>query len=197
MPDETNADARPPARHAGERPAVAAVTLFAVWVALSGKLDGFHLGVGALVALFLAWRARALPALVRPDLDRPESRLRLLRLVPYLLWLLWQMLLSALYVARVVLRPGKLLNPRLFAFRSDQPSAQAATALANSITLTPGTLTVELYGNDYLVHAISARTQDDLLEGTMPAKVAALFGAPAIDPPQPVDPEQVGLSQRR
>lgn len=194
MSENPNANARPQASQAGARPAAAAA-LFLVWVALSGKFDGFHLGVGALVALFLAWRARKLPALSRPGLDAPEAGLRLARLIPYLLWLGWQMFLSAIYVAGVILRPGKHLNPRFFAFRSDQPSIQAATVLANSITLTPGTLTIELYGNDYLVHAISQRTQEDFLEGTMPAKVAALFAVPNINLPQQLDSESAGKWQ--
>ena len=93
------------------------------------------------------------------------------------------MVLSGVYVARAIIWPAQYVDPRLICFRSEQPGVVAAVMLANSITLTPGTLTVDLEDNVYLVHALSSRTASDTLSGSMQARVAALFGA---NPPPPV-----------
>jgi hypothetical protein len=86
------------------------------------------------------------------------------------------MVLSALLVARLILWDRKSIDPRIVVFRSNQPSVVHHTVFANSITLTPGTLTVDLQGDRYLVHAICERTENDLLNGPMARKVARLSG---------------------
>lgn len=154
------------------------VLLFGLWLLLSGKLDGFHLGIGALVVLFVVWQQRALPPLQGAD----APLLRYGRLMPYAGWLFWQMILSAVYVARVVLRPRSHLDPQLIQFRSEQPSLMAAVVLANSITLTPGTLTVELQDGRFVVHALTAKTAEDLLDGGMARRVARLFTDAPLPP---------------
>jgi multicomponent Na+:H+ antiporter subunit E len=94
------------------------------------------------------------------------------------------MVLSSLLVARLILWDRDSIDPRIVVFRSNQPSIIHHTVFANSITLTPGTLTVDLQGDQYLVHAICARTENDLLNGPMARKVARLSGLETD--PQPV-----------
>lgn len=153
---------------------------FGLWVLLSGKLDGFHLAVGALVALFVVWKKGGLQPLQADGLPR----LRYRRLAPYLLWLFGQMLLSAVQVARVVLQPRRHLEPHLIQFRSEQPSLVAGVILANSITLTPGTLTIELNDNRLVVHALTGQSARELLGGAMARRVARLF---TDEPPPPIE----------
>jgi multicomponent Na+:H+ antiporter subunit E len=157
-----------------------ALLLFLLWVVLSGKLDVFHLGVGAAVVAFVVWQKRGLPALQSPELPR----LRYGRLLPYGGWLLWQMVIAAVQVAVVVIHPRRHLDPQLIQFRSEQPSMIAGLVLANSITLTPGTLTVELHENRYVVHALTKKGAADLLSGDMARRVAWLF---TNEPPPPIE----------
>jgi multicomponent Na+:H+ antiporter subunit E len=152
--------------------------LFLLWVILSGKLDAFHLGVGIVVVAMVMWQKRGLPALQSPDLPR----LRYGRLLPYGAWLLWQMLLSAVQVAQVIIHPRRHLNPQLIQFRCEQPSLIAGVILANSITLTPGTLTIELQDNRFVVHALTTRTAGDVLRGDMARRVARLFTDEPLPP---------------
>lgn len=146
---------------------------FGLWVLLSGKWDAFHLGTGAILAFAVAWIHFRLPSLESGN----QPLLNLIRLPGYLLWLLWQMLLSAYTVAKVILFPKKCPpDPRLIAFDSPQPSLVHGVLFANSITLTPGTLTLDYQDDRYLVHALTEATAGDLLTGTMAEKVARLGG---------------------
>ncbi|MGC9451277.1 MAG: Na+/H+ antiporter subunit E [Oceanipulchritudo sp.] len=146
------------------------MVLLALWIILSGKLDLFHLGAGVLTVAFINWQQTAL----RPLRRRGDPVLRARRLLLYIPWLLWQMLLSSVYVAGIILRDPKGIDPRMVAFRSGQPSMLHRVILANSITLTPGTLTVDLKGDRYLVHALTRRTAEEVLEGKLARKVARL-----------------------
>lgn len=79
------------------------LVLLGLWVVLSGKFDLFHLGAGVLTVAFINWQQTAL----RPLRQRGDPVLRALRLLLYIPWLLWQMLLSSIYVAGIILK-----NPR-------------------------------------------------------------------------------------
>ena len=158
---------------------VQGVVLMALWLLLSGHFDAFHVALGVLsVGLVIAINRR-LPAVVCRN-DPPDVRLRLRRLLLYLPWLFLEMVLSSLHVARVVLSPRPPLSPRMVRFKSRQPGDLARVILGNSITLTPGTLTISIDGDEFLVHALSPTTAAGLLTGTMQTKVARLFvDAPA------------------
>lgn len=153
----------------------AAVGLFVLWVLFSGKLDAFHLGIGALSVAFLYWQESRLPA-IRGE---GERRLRIVTTVVYVFWLLWQMLLAAWYVAKKILGPKEGLQPRMFRFRCEMPSQVNSVLFANSITLTPGTLTVDVEGDEMVVHALTADTEKDVFEGDMAQRVARLSEASA------------------
>ncbi|NOY44274.1 MAG: hypothetical protein GXP50_02290 [Deltaproteobacteria bacterium] len=148
-----------------------AVLLMVLWLVLSGLYDPFHLGLGAVSVACVLWLNRRLP---RPA-GRGRTEVHVLRFAAYCGWLLGQILLSALHVAGVVLHPRLPVSPRMVRFRSDQPNDVARMLLANSITLTPGTLTVEVDGDEFTVHALTEATARGLLDGTMQAKVARLF----------------------
>lgn len=150
--------------------------LFALWVFLSGLLDPFHLGLGAVSAGLVLWLNRGirrLPA-VRAA-PQPEARLRPLRFLAYCLWLPLQILRSALYVAGLVLHPRLPVRPVVVRFRSRQPNVFAQMVLGNSITLTPGTLTVDVEGDRFVVHALTPKTARELLGGGMQDRVSHLF----------------------
>lgn len=152
------------------------VLLMALWLPLSGHYDLFHVALGVLSVAFILWvnrRIRALP--VAPNQVPARFELHALRLLAYFLWLPVQILISAVYVARIVLARDLAIQPQMVRFRSDQPNAFAQMILGNSITLTPGTLTVNLEDDEFLVHALTADTAKGLLDGTMQTKVARLF----------------------
>jgi multicomponent Na+:H+ antiporter subunit E len=160
--------------------------LYLLWVLLSGKFEVYHLGVGVVVVAFVVWQKRGLPEMQSSELPR----LRYSRVLPYAGWLLWQMMISAVQVALVVIHPRRHLDPQLIQFQSLQPSLLANVVFANSITLTPGTLTIELHDNHLVVHALTARTAADLLSGEMARRVAHLFGDAPLPPLQVITPPE-------
>jgi multicomponent Na+:H+ antiporter subunit E len=154
--------------------------LFGLWLLLSGKTSAFHLGAGVVTVAFVVWQT----CLLSPLEPLRAPHLRFPRLVPYACWLFWQMILSAVYVARVVLQPGRHLDPQLVEFHATQPSLLSGVILANSITLTPGTLTIDLQDDRFTVHALTTRTAQDTLTGDMARRVARLF---TDDPPPAIN----------
>jgi multicomponent Na+:H+ antiporter subunit E len=86
-------------------------------------------------------------------------------------------------VAYIVLHPKLPIEPGLLRFRTRLRSQVGHVILANSITLTPGTITVDLSDGTYLVHALVPGAAASLLEAKMQSKLEAIFGEP--EEPQP------------
>ena len=148
------------------------VVLSVAWLGWSGHYGGLTLtlGAGSLAAVVLLSRRMQL-------IDDEGTPLGLYfgRLVVYSIWLGGQIIASNLDVARRILTPGPPpIAPRLLRVRAQQRSDVAQVVYANSITLTPGTISIELEDGEILVHALHADSAAGVLEGTMNRKCAAL-----------------------
>ncbi len=157
------------------------VFLFACWVLLSDKRDAFHLGQGAFSALLVTFLTYGVMFIgVRRDRNGQKvSRFVFSypwhRLPGYAAWLLWQILLSNIAVIRVILDPSLPISPCVIRFRADVGSALGRLSLGNSITLTPGTVTLDVIGDEFVVHALTKEAADDVLTGVMRDRVKAAF----------------------
>lgn len=155
---------------------IQALLLMALWLIFSGRFDALHISFGVIsVAVVLGLNRR----LARnPHFSMPGERsepILLRRLPGYLLWLIWEIILANLQVAYLILHPKMPINPRLLQFRTHEPTAAAKAILGNSITLTPGTLTIDIKGDRFLVHALVPSSAESLADGTMQTRVARLF----------------------
>jgi multicomponent Na+:H+ antiporter subunit E len=158
-----------------------AALLFLIWVVLSGKIDAFHLGAGVVTALVIARLTQVLFALaptVGYSASRPLRDVAWLRVARYILWLVWQIVLSSLQIARVVLDPRLPIQPQVVTFRGRLPHTLARLTLANSITLTPGTVTTDVQGDTFEVHALTDDAAREIESDVMQERVRSLFGAP-------------------
>jgi multicomponent Na+:H+ antiporter subunit E len=99
-----------------------------------------------------------------------------LRILWYWPWLMVQVLRANVDVARRVLSPSLPISPRMFKVRATQRTDLGRVIYANSITLTPGTVSVELEDSVILVHALTAEAAEDLREGTMNRLVVGVEG---------------------
>lgn len=118
-----------------------------------------------------------------------------IRLLIYFLWLLKEIVKSSFSVTWNVYRGTKSLHPQIVWFRANYDNPAARALLANSITLTPGTVTVDiLEDGTYSVHALTEESKAGLLDGTMQGKVARLFGE-TIDF-RVLDVEEVGENRK-
>jgi multicomponent Na+:H+ antiporter subunit E len=96
--------------------------------------------------------------------------------VGYMGWLLGQVILANLHVFRVALSPhmNELLSPQMVEFDSTLEKELSKFILANSITLTPGTVTVRVEGSRFLVHALTDSAAHGL-PGAMEKRIAKIF----------------------
>lgn len=150
------------------------LVMFIMWMIFSGKFDLFHLSLGLLSSFIVASLSSDL--LIRSSTFSGMAG-RGTRFCLYVPWLLYQILLANIHLLKLVLHPRMmdLINPQLIEFKSDLKNEPARVILANSITLTPGTITVSLsiYGN-YKVHAIDDSSAAPL-PGKMEQRVAKIF----------------------
>lgn len=156
--------------------------LFTFWIILSGKLDAFHLGIGAVSAVCIALGTRRLLLLtpaIGPAQTHPADAVPWLRLLLYVPWLIWQIVLSSLHIAVVVVHPKMPIQPSLVRFRTPLPHDLARLTLATSITMTPGTVTLDVQGDEFLVHALTEKSAQALIpvegEGSMQSQVLSLY----------------------
>jgi len=149
--------------------------LFSTWVVFSGFFDAFHLTLGAICAAFVTLISGDLFFCVRNTSQRDRLR-EVLRLPGYMLWLTWQIVLANVHVLKLALLPNgpKEIKPRIVRFETNLTSPFARFVLAQSITLTPGTVTVTIEGDEFVVHAIS-RAAAEGLAGDMERRVAYVF----------------------
>lgn len=95
----------------------------------------------------------------------------------YLPWLFLEILKANLHVTRLILDPKLPIEPQLVRGATSQKTELGQVVYANSITLTPGTITLDLRGRFVLVHAISAQTAEGITGGEMDGKVTAMEGS--------------------
>jgi len=92
----------------------------------------------------------------------------------YVPWLLWEIVKANIAVAKIVINPKLPISPRLIRVKASQKTELAQVIYANSITLTPGTVTMDIRDGMVLVHALTRASAEGVLSGVMDRKVAAL-----------------------
>ena len=143
-----------------------------LWLALSGHYNAVVLSLGAIscgLVFWLCWRMRLIN-----DECVPISILP--RLPAYTVWLLAEIARSNIEVVRLLLGPARNIRPSLVRVATGQRSDLGRAIFANSVTLTPGTVTIELQGGQAVIHSLSPIEDTDVTEGEMNAKVCWLEG---------------------
>ncbi len=146
--------------------------LFAFWLALSGHYTPFLIAAGAACAVLCAFAAHRMRVL-----DSEGHPIHLLpRAVTYIPWLIVEIAAAAWAVTKIILHPRLPISPTLTTVRASQRTPLGVSIYANSITLTPGTITVGVNGNEITVHALVCEGALDLEGGTMDARVSRFEG---------------------
>lgn len=149
-----------------------AAFLFAFWLILSGHYTPVLVGAGVVSALLCAVAGRRMLVV-----DQEGHPLHLLKgVVTYYPWLLWEIVKSAWAVSLIILDPKLPISPTMTRLRASQRSSAGLATYGNSITLTPGTLTVGLAGNELVVHALTSDGAFDLESGRMDRRVSRFEG---------------------
>ncbi|MEE9233120.1 MAG: Na+/H+ antiporter subunit E [Nitrospirales bacterium] len=144
------------------------VAFFIIWLILSGKYNLFHMGLGLVVSLGVAW-------LNSGDPTSPFRNVPWLRIVWYFPWLFGRIVQSSLHLTALILHPSLPIAPRLIHYRTKLQSQAAVVLLGNSITLTPGTITAEVSAHELIVHAMDEQSGHDLTSQRLEQKIAQVF----------------------
>ena len=144
------------------------------WIILSGQFDAFHISLGIVSSLTVAW--------ISGDLlfQNPVQHgfiSRAIRFAIYIPWLLVQILIANIHILKIVFHPKPMekIDPRIVKFNSKLNGQMPLFILGNSITLTPGTVTVfvNVFGT-YTVHAIDQQSAE-ALPGEMEDRIGRIF----------------------
>jgi len=148
------------------------VLLYAFWILMSGYFTLFLLGAGAAASLAVVWFAH------RMDLaDREGHPVHLAwSALTYWPWLVREILKSALDVSKVILDPRLPASPTVVSFRPRQKTVVGLVTHANSITLTPGTLSVEVGPERFVVHGLTRASAQAAVDSDMDRRVERFEG---------------------
>jgi len=149
------------------------VLLLGVWMVFSGLFDAFHLTLGLISCVIVTWLSSdflfADRSIGLRERFRQGGRLSL-----YLAWLLKEIFVANIHLLKLSFGPRRWLQPQIVRYRTGLKSDFEKFLLANSITLTPGTVTMKILGDTFYIHAISDIASSGL-DGTMERKIAHVF----------------------
>jgi len=150
--------------------------LFAFWVFLSGFFDLFHLSLGVICCAIVSYGSHDL-IFTQINLRNLKERHRAGKnFILYLPWLIYQIYLANVHVVYLIWHPRMPIDPKIIRFKTKWRGDLVLVTMANSITLTPGTITLDIQEGEYYVHALSKKVADDLLGGEMQDRVGRIFG---------------------
>jgi multicomponent Na+:H+ antiporter subunit E len=147
------------------------LVLVVAWALWSGHSEPLIVGFGALSCLGVFGISQRMDRVVGAEpLDYPLA----LRSLVYIPWLAIEIVKANLNVAILILNPGTKVHSHLIRVRATQSTELGRVIYANSITLTPGTITLDLRGEHLLIHALSKSAAEGVHEGDMDRRVSRL-----------------------
>ena len=148
------------------------ILLFALWVLLSGKVNALLLSLGLASTVIIVLITRRMD---RIDREKYPTHMTIL------LWRFWlfmarEIIISNIDVIKRILKPGRNISPQFFDIKLKHKADLSHVIYANSITLTPGTVSVDMDDKTITVHSISLEGANDLRSGRMENVVPEDYG---------------------
>ena len=151
-----------------------------VWILLSGHYTPLLLTLGVLSCLIVWYFSHKMDLV---DHEGHPLHLQPIKLMIYWLWLCAEVVKSNFDVALRIIKPSLPIQPRVFTVPTSQRTELGQVIYANSITLTPGTVSIDMRGHEIEVHALAGESANALLTGDMDRRITA------VERPQPEDPK--------
>ncbi len=161
--------------------------LFATWMVWSGHAEPFMVCLGVASCLFTVYLTRRMGIL---DSESVPSQLGFRPFSRYAPWLLKEVLIANIKVARRIVSPSLRICPTMVMIPASQRSAIGRVIMANSVTLTPGTVSIDLQADTVSVHALTKEFAAEDASSEMNRRVCQLENPQSVDP-QSVDPQSV------
>ena len=160
------------------------VLLGLIWLALSGFFEPLLLTFGLLSVVGVVLIAYRMDVI-----DHEGQPIHLgWRILVYWVWLTWEIVKSNIDVAKRILDPALPISPVMVRVKTSQHSELGEVIYANSITLTPGTVSIILEDKSVLVHAVAREMAEDLESGEMDRRVTA------VEAPSDRDSKRIGTA---
>jgi multicomponent Na+:H+ antiporter subunit E len=164
------------------------IALFIFWLILSRHYQIWYILIGVAAAALITFLTNDIFSSIFQHGEREKTYIRLsilkfLRFLAYMPWLLYQIAKANIQVALIVLNPRMPIDPTLLQFNSQLKREIAQVILANSITLTPGTVTISLEKGRYIVHALVTASAQSLVEAKMQNRIGNIFMEEKEQPP--------------
>lgn len=149
---------------------ILASTLVLFWMLLSGHTSVLLLSLGLASVVLVTWLVSRMD---RND-NAPVRMLFSMKFISYLGWLTWQVIITNIDVAKRIWNPSLPIKPASRKIKVKIKDPLIKTIYANSITLTPGTVTTEVGEDYFIVHALNSEGLDELEEGDMERRLISL-----------------------
>lgn len=146
--------------------------LYVFWLLITASFKPLDMLIGLAVAGAAGWWADHFLWGGEPE---PMPARTWTRLPAYIVYLLKEIVVAAVYVAECVLDPRVNIAPTMHTHRVRFSSDTARVAFANSITLTPGTITVDVDGDVFIIHCLHESFSDAISSGDLERRVTATF----------------------
>lgn len=148
------------------------VSLYLFWLLLSGFFTPFLLTAGLGSAFAAVWFARRMGVV-----DGEGHPIQLAgRALVYWPWLIKEIIKSAWDVSRIIVNPKLPISPTLVRFKPSQKSDLGLVIHAQSITLTPGTITIEALHGEFLVHGLTRGAAEGTIDSEMDRRATIFEG---------------------
>ncbi|MFN0186553.1 MAG: Na+/H+ antiporter subunit E [Aquabacterium sp.] len=148
--------------------------LFLFWLLLSGFFTPFLVSAGAGCAVAVVWFARRMDVV-----DHEGHPIRIgPRALVYWVWLVKEIIKSGWDVSQIILHPRLPISPTLIRFKPTQATDVGLVIHAQSITLTPGTITIEAGAQSFFVHGLTRQGAAGVVDSEMDRRVTACEGRP-------------------
>jgi len=145
------------------------MALLVSWVLWSGIYKPLLLWLGLFSCLLSVWLAQRMGFF-----QHPMSLRTILRLPAHWWWLLGEIIRSSVEVARVVLSPSLPISPTVVELTTTEATDAGKVILGNSITLSPGTVTIDVHRDRLLVHCLTQRSASQLQDPEVHRRIARL-----------------------
>ena len=152
-----------------------AIFIFVIWFLLSGKTEAKFIILGAVTAILVSIICTPMLHTMKAGRRYYIFKFDYLRMIVYFFWLFKEIILSSFDVMKAIISPKDKIHFRLLRFACALQNPAAVVLFMNSITLTPGTITIDIEGNEFVVNALTETAAEGLLAGTMQKKIAELF----------------------
>jgi len=150
------------------------IVLFGTWLLWSGHFTSFLVSFGVVSCLLVVLMSRRMNIV---DAEGVPIQLGLRPFYSFAPWLLKEIVVANIDVSRRILNPRLPILPTVVRVRASQKGDLARVIYANSITLTPGTISIDLAGSQITVHALCHEGAEEDLAGEMDRRITKLEGA--------------------